>query len=127
MAALLALTAPAPPPAPQLSGVWRNPYDTLEVRTGPCGMDVCGWVVWAAPAAIADARYDGDDALLGQLLLHGFRPDGAGAWRGGVTLPGHPVSIRATLTVFDGVRLREHGCLLSGLLCRTQIWRHVGS
>jgi len=127
IAAGLALIAAAPLPASELTGVWRNPYDTLEVRIDACGTDTCGWVVWAAVEAVADARDDGDDALLGQQLLHGFRSAGAGAWRGGITIPGHTTLIGATLTLLDRGRLQVRGCLLAQFLCHSQTWRHVRS
>ncbi|MBL0914683.1 MAG: hypothetical protein IBJ13_03965, partial [Sphingopyxis sp.] len=37
-------------------GLWQNPKATLLVRPRNCGQALCGAIVWAGPAAIADAR-----------------------------------------------------------------------
>src|SRR5438067_525501 len=39
----------------ELFGVWRNPKDSVHVEIRPCGASACGYVVWAAAHAQADA------------------------------------------------------------------------
>src|SRR4051812_27627351 len=40
-----------------LFGVWRNPHNPVHLEIRPCGGSACGYVVWAAPKAQADARH----------------------------------------------------------------------
>lgn len=124
-AALLALAALSTAP-PAALGTWRNPKNTLAVRTSPCDRGaLCGAIIWAAPKALSDAKAAGVARLIGTQLLQDYRPVGHGSWRGRVFVPdmGKTFSSRITQTGPD--QLTISGCLFAGLLCRSQVWRRV--
>lgn len=125
IAAAALATPAAAAQAPQPAGLWLSPHHDVAVRTAPCGDRLCGWVVWASATAQADARAGGTDRLIGTELLEDYSADGRGAWSGTVFVPdmGRRFSSRIELPAAD--RLQIRGCLLGGMLCRTQMWTRI--
>lgn len=105
-------------------GTWLNPHGTVAVRTGSCGDRLCGWIVWASAEALADARDGGASGLIGTELLENYRPDSAG-WAGTVYVPdmGRRFYSRIEPVGSDGLRVK--GCILHGLVCRSQLWHRI--
>ncbi len=124
--ALLAFIPPALATAP-VAGIWINPRGTVAVRAGPCRDRLCGWVNWASPQALADAREAGVTSLVGTELLQDYRPTGAGKWTGRVYVPDRGESYYSTIEQVDPNRLKISGCILHGLLCKSQLWRRMGA
>ena len=62
-----------------LTGVWRNPKNSVHVEIKPCGAGACGYVVWANEKAKADAREGGTKDLIGLQLFRNFVPEKNGA------------------------------------------------
>lgn len=94
LSAALAMVIPAAsqaqtvsPAASSVAGTWVNPSGTVKVETGPCSGKLCGWVVWAAPQAAADARESGVANLIGTELLRDYRGAGANRYQGTVYVP----------------------------------------
>jgi len=126
--ALLPATAPARPPlgvAPALIGTWINPRGTVKVRTGDCAGNLCGWVVWAAPKAEADARDSGVTQLVGTELLRNYRGKGPGRYEGTVYVPDMGHSFYSTIVQRDADHIRISGCILGGLICKSQDWHRA--
>ena len=123
----LALAGQTPQPAPSVDGVWTNPRGTVQGRTGSCGDKICGWIVWASPQAQADARKKGVNQLIGTALLRSYRATERGHWSGEVYVPDMQSSFYSTITMVDPQTLNIKGCILGGLLCKSQIWRRVAS
>jgi len=121
----LALAGQTPQPAPSVDGVWANPAGSVQVRTGACGDKICGWIVWASPKAQADARKKGVTQLIGTALLRSYRATDRGHWSGEVYVPDMQSSFYSTITMVDAQTLNIKGCILGGLLCKSQIWRRV--
>ena len=121
-------TVTARPATPGVLGIWSNPKGTLAVRTSPCadGTTLCGAIVRAGPAAVADAKEAGVAQLVGTQLLQGYRPIGGSSWSGRVFVPdmGRSFSSRLRLTGAD--ELTISGCLIGGMFCRSQAWHRVG-
>jgi len=110
-----------------VEGLWTNPSGSVQVRTGPCGQKLCGWVVWANEKAKADAARNGGGALIGATLLRNYQPSGRARWTGQLYVPDMKASFGSTITLVDAQTLRVRGCALGGLLCRTQDWRRIGA
>lgn len=112
--------------APPVVGLWSNLKGTLAVRTELCGAKLCGTVVHAGPKPLADARRAGVTRLVGTTLLRDYHATGRGGWAGKLYVPdmGRTVSSRIRLSAPD--RLTISGCLVGGLLCRSQEWRRIG-
>ena len=126
VAALLALMSAAAAPAqapPQ--GLWMNPHGTVAVRTGDCGGRLCGWIAWASPQALQDAKDGGVDHLIGTELLEDYSPDGADRWSGAVYVPDMGRRFSSTITLPAPGQLKIRGCLIGGLFCKSQTWQRI--
>jgi uncharacterized protein (DUF2147 family) len=124
--AALALTgtaqAGAAPPSGLDGSIWENPYHSVKVRTGNCAGKLCGWVVWATPEAQADARDSGTAWLIGTPLLEDYPAAGPGWWRGHVFVPDMGHTFTSTIALIDDRTLKVSGCVLGGMICKSQIW-----
>jgi uncharacterized protein (DUF2147 family) len=122
LAAALILASPAA--AADVFGTWKSPKNSVHLDIRPCGTQACGHVIWASANADADARKGSGKPLVGQQLLRDFRPDRNG-WRGKVYAPDLDRTFSGTARLLDDDRLEAKGCVLGGLICKTQIWRRV--
>lgn len=125
--AMIAAAAPTSATATSAmpEGLWVNPYNSVVVRTGPCGSKLCGWVVWGSEEAKADARDAGVSNLLGTELLQGYAGVGPGEWSGSVYVPDKGRNFASTIRALSPASLKISGCILGGLLCRSQVWKRI--
>jgi len=112
---------------PGVEGVWSNPKGSVEVRTGTCGDKLCGVVVYASQKAQADARKAGAQPLIGTTLLRDYKADGTARWSGQVFVPDRQASYYSTIQLVDAQTLKVSGCILGGLICKSQMWHRVPS
>lgn len=122
-AAALAGIAAAPPPVSagdESSGVWRNHGNSVHLQAYHCGDSMCGKVVWASDKAIADARRGGSPNLIGMNLFHDFRLGRDGKWRGKVFVPDINKTFSGTVELVDRNTLKGSGCVLGGLICKSE-------
>jgi len=127
IAMALALAGQTPPVAPSVDGVWTNPAGSVQVRTGKCTDKICGWIVWASPRAQEDAKKKGVNQLIGTELLRSYRETDRGHGAGQVYVPDMQSTFYSTITMVDPQTLNIKGCILGGLLCKSQIWHRVAS
>lgn len=107
-------------------GVWRNPKDNVRVEIQPCGTAACGTVVWASPRAQAKARAAGTSSLVGTQVLKNLELDKLhGVWRGKVFVPELNRNFTGIAEPLDSRQLRAKGCVIGGLLCKTQVWAKI--
>jgi uncharacterized protein (DUF2147 family) len=110
-------------------GTWINPRGSVKVQTGACTAGkvgtFCGWVVWAAPQALADARDSGVTGLIGTELLRGYRQAGPGLYRGQVYVPDMGRTFYSTIEQRGANDLKISGCILGGLICKSQNWQRT--
>lgn len=131
-AALMALTpltsasASAAAGGDPVTGLWMNPRHSVAVQNQFCGGALCGRVVWASNEAKADARDSGIDNLIGTDLLQNYHPSGRGTWKGTVLVPDMGHSFASEIDVLAPDRIRISGCILHGLICKSQIWTRIG-
>ncbi len=131
VALALALLASAPqawasvPAAGPFIGTWINPRRSVEVETRMCGERLCGRVSWASPKALADAADAGIRSLIGIELLQDYAPSVSGAWHGRVYVPDMGRRFQSTIAIEGPEGLRVSGCILGGLLCKSQLWHRV--
>jgi len=104
-------------------GRWINPLGSVEVETAPCGEHLCGRISWASREALQDARDSGVPSLIGTELLRDYRETAAREWRGRVYVPDMGRTFYSTIDAKQPDILKISGCVLSGLVCRSQIWR----
>lgn len=110
----------------QLTGIWRNPKNTVHVRIQPCGANVCGTVAWASHQAISAAREAGTPNLLGTQLFREFRRESEGYWGGRVFVPDMNRTFSGTLRLSGPNSVVARGCLIGRFLCKSQTWVRVG-
>jgi len=106
-------------------GIWRNPQNSVHVRSDHCGTSMCGTVVWANDKAKADAARGGTEALIGSQLFRDFRKDAHGNWRGRVFVPDINKTFSGRIEVIDANTLKGSGCLVGGIGCKSQTWTRV--
>ncbi len=121
-AGILCGAAPARTP---IDGEWENPGHSVKVRTGACGEELCGWVSWASDKAISDARKGGTQQLIGTAILRNYKARGAGRWQGEVFVPDMGSTFYSTLSQIDNDQIKVSGCILHGLICKSQLWHRV--
>jgi uncharacterized protein (DUF2147 family) len=124
LALLLALPFAAPAQASPL-GLWQNPAKSVVVRTSMCGPTLCGTIVEASAQARADAHDAGIDELIGVSLLRSYRQTGPGAWEGHVFVPDMGHVFFSRIAELSPNQIRISGCILGGLLCKSQVWTRL--
>lgn len=128
-AAFPASAAPVTP-GPGAEGIWMNPRGTVAVHTGACGQGpaaqaLCGRIVWASSEAQVDAKDGATPHLLGTELLENYRQRGRGVWQGTVFIPDLGRRFMSEIDQLSPASLRIKGCILGGLLCRSQVWTRI--
>ncbi|MCM8729881.1 DUF2147 domain-containing protein [Hephaestia sp. GCM10023244] len=125
LAAMSPVAASRPPVPDPPTGLWINPHGSVKVMTAPCAGKLCGWIVWASPQATMDAAAVGAPKLIGLELLRDYHPAGPHLWRGTVYVPDMARSFASRITQLDANRMKIDGCILAGLVCKSQIWRRA--
>ncbi len=111
--------------ADPIFGAWVNPRGSVTVDTGACKDRLCGWVSHADPQALADAADAGIPHLIGTALLQDYRHAGPGRWTGRVYVPDMGKTFYSTIEQKGPDQLKISGCILGGLICRSQLWQRV--
>lgn len=106
-------------------GTWINPKRTVTVVTSPCGQLLCGTVVSATPEVQAIAKKAGAPPLVGTKLLRDYRQTGKDKWQGKVFVPDRNASYYSTIKQINANQLKISGCILGGLLCKSQVWSRI--
>jgi uncharacterized protein (DUF2147 family) len=105
---------------------WRNPSKSVQIRIDKCGAEtLCGTITWASAKAIADAKRGGTDKLVGTQLFRDLSPAGDGKWKGKVFVPDIRKTFSGTLEFVDDNRMTGKGCVLFGMICKSQTWSRV--
>ncbi len=108
-----------------IHGTWENPTGDVRVLTHACGTELCGKVSWASDIAKKDATAGGTPQLVGTSLLRNYRETKPGHWKGNVFVPDLGDTYYSTIKQIDANRIKISGCILGGLLCKSQIWRKI--
>jgi uncharacterized protein (DUF2147 family) len=112
-------------------GLWKANDGQATFRIAPCGAGLCGTIAaLAEPNDPATGRPKTDvnnpDAamrvrpVVGLTMLRMTR-EGENAWRGTIYNGQDGRTYNATMAS-ENMRLKVTGCVLGGLVCRTQIW-----
>lgn len=116
---------PGAPAATGVYGTWVNPKGTVTVRTSTCGKLLCGTVISATPEVQNIAQKAGAPSLVGTKLLQDYRQTATNRWQGRVFVPDRNASYYSTIKQLGDNQLKISGCILGGLLCKSQVWSRV--
>ena len=105
-------------------GTWRNPRNSVHVKTYPCAGKLCGEVIWASDKQQDAARKAGTPRLIGKQLFNDFALEGQKR-RGQLFVPKRGRAFPATVTIVDSDTMEVRGCALQGLICRSEIWTRL--
>ena len=112
----------AQPVETALEGYWRNPSGSVIISIAPCGEAMCGRVQWASDKALADARKNGTDPLIGVELLSDFVPKGENRWKGRLFVPDLKRTSKAEVRQLGPDQVKVKGCAVGRLVCKSQVW-----
>ena len=116
--------------AADAEGIGLNPKHTVAVHTDVCAQNrtqsLCGRIVWASTQAQADARDSDVPRLLGTEILEDYRFRGHGTWSGTVFVPDMGRRFTSEIDQLSPTQLKVKGCILGGLLCKSQVWTRIG-
>jgi uncharacterized protein (DUF2147 family) len=121
---LIAALGPSGAQAADVFGVWQSEKTDdgryLQIEVHPCAGDaakVCGTVV----GAFGGARQDS----IGKPIIWDMVPDGPGAWDDGKIWKADEDKVYASSMKLQGDTLVVSGCVLGGLICKSQRWPRV--
>lgn len=135
--AILALAFAGAPAsaAPVPEGVWTMPKGKATVRIAACGETLCATLVALRKPNDKQGRPKTDKRnpdpakrdrpVVGLSLLSGMVPDGEG-WAGRFYNPDDGETYAGTLAPAPDGTLRLKGCVLGGLICKTQVLTRAG-
>ncbi|WP_246088546.1 DUF2147 domain-containing protein [Phreatobacter stygius] len=124
-AAAVMLSAPALANDPR--GTWLSQSGETRVRFADCGNQLCGTIV----AASGQARDEkNENAALRSRNLVGIRmitmrANGANAWQGSLYNFQDGKTYNGRMTMPSANSMSLSGCVLGGLICRSQTWSRV--
>jgi uncharacterized protein (DUF2147 family) len=133
MAAMLAPATIATARAAEPMGTWFTADRESQVRITNCGGALCGSLVWLKqPTDPATGRPKTDknnaDAskrnrpLLGEQIVLCMRPSGPNAWSGSVYNAEDGKTYDGSFTLISATSAALKGCVLGGLICKSQTW-----
>jgi uncharacterized protein (DUF2147 family) len=131
-AALLAAEAAAQT-AREPTGIWHTEGQQAQVRIARCPEGLCGTIVALKnplDPATGEPQLDSENEdvskrerpVLGLQVVLGLKPAGASTWAGRFYSPEEGKTVSGDLTLKDANTLTVRGCLLGGLLCRSETW-----
>jgi uncharacterized protein (DUF2147 family) len=107
-------------------GVWLRQSGSSKIRIDDCAGALCGTVVWEkAPRKDVNnpdaARRD--DPITGRRVLLGMKPSGKpDQWKGEVYNAEDGKTYTGFITLKADGTLALEGCVLGGLICKTDVW-----
>lgn len=122
IAALLAL-APTALAADPAHGMWQTEVDdgayALVEMSGCSGGKVCGWI---RRTFNDSGEYQSEN--IGKAIVLNMESQGDGSYKGSVWRPSNDKTYVGKMEL-SGNSLFLDGCVLGGLLCKTQTWSRV--
>ncbi|MBN8941731.1 MAG: DUF2147 domain-containing protein [Rhizobiales bacterium] len=124
-AATLMLATPAAANDPR--GTWLSQSGETRVRFADCGGQLCGTIV-SVSGQSRDEKNE-DAALRGRSLVGvrmiTMRTNGANAWQGSLYNFQDGKTYNGRMTMPSANSMSLSGCVLGGLICRSQTWSRV--
>jgi uncharacterized protein (DUF2147 family) len=115
------------------TGVWHTKGRLAQVQIAKCAEDFCGTIVALKdPIDPATGKPQTDTEnedttkrnrpVIGLQVVIGMKPAGTNTWSGRLYSPEDGKTVSGNLMLKDANTLNVEGCLLGGLLCRSETW-----
>ncbi len=108
------------------TGVWMRANGSAKIRIDDCGGALCGTVVWEKTPRKDIYNPDASkraDPVVGRRVLLGLKPTGtADRWKGEVYNAEDGKTYTGYVTLEADGRLKLEGCVLGGLICKSDQW-----
>ena len=111
------------------TGVWMRSSGSSKIRIDSCGSALCGTVVWEKNPR--NDTFNPDPAkrgepITGRRVLLGMKPSGtADQWKGEVYNAEDGKTYTGYITLQSESTLKLQGCVLGGLICKSQTWARL--
>ena len=132
----LAIVVIGPAFAGDPSGTWLTEGGKSQIRLAHCGEALCGRIQWLKEPSDPTGKPKRDirnpdpgkraRPIIGVDILMGMKPgEAADQWAGDIYNPEDGKTYQARLTLQDARTLQVKGCVLGGLICKSQAWSRV--
>jgi uncharacterized protein (DUF2147 family) len=105
-------------------GTWLTQSGQTKVHVAKCGQAYCGTVVWQKSPTNDTNNPDSskrDRPVVGIQLIYGMTPSGPDQWTGQLYNFEDGKTYTGKLSM-AGDSLKLAGCVMGGLICRSQTW-----
>lgn len=127
--------AAAPAAAQEAAGTWLRQSGTSQIRISPCGQALCGKIVWLREPNDENGRPRKDAEnpnpamrnrpLMGTQVILNMRPAGDGKWEGQVYKADEGKTYTGSMQMRGADKLKLSGCVLGGLICKSETMSRV--
>jgi uncharacterized protein (DUF2147 family) len=136
-AAIACLATAVPARAADPIGIWLTEDGEARVRIYNCGQDLCGTVLSLKEPNDPETgkpkldKFNQDASkrarpILGIELMTELKPDGTpDQWEGSLYNPEDGYTYKGILTAQSLLTLKLQGCVLGGLICKSEIWKRA--
>jgi uncharacterized protein (DUF2147 family) len=108
------------------TGMWMRSSGTGKIRIHPCGGAVCGTVAWEKTPRKDIYNPDAskrDRPITGVRVILGMKPTGTpDQWKGEVYNTDDGKTYTGYMTLQGANSLKLQGCVLGGLICKSDTW-----
>jgi uncharacterized protein (DUF2147 family) len=133
VAAALIGAALLPSFAADPSGTWKTEEGRATVRMADCGGALCGTIVALKEPndpQTGKPKLDKNNVdpgqrgrpIVGIQIVSALTPAGANKWAGQIYNPEDGKTYNANVLLRDANTLNVQGCILGGIICKTQTW-----
>jgi len=123
--------------AADVTGTWLTEEGKATVRVADCAGALCGTIVALKEPndpQTGKPKVDKNNVeagkrgrlIIGLQILLGLKPDGANKWSGEIYNPEDGKTYTASVTLPAANTLKVQGCILGGVICKTNTWTRAG-
>ena len=96
------------------TGTYLTQSKDTKVTFQPCGNSFCGIITWTESVP----------SVIGKQIIYDTARTGANEWKGKLWDYGKDKTYTGKMSL-QGQDLKLSGCIVGGLICRSQVWKKV--
>jgi uncharacterized protein (DUF2147 family) len=119
------------------TGTWLTEEGKATVRVADCAGALCGTIVSLKEPndpQTGKPKLDKNNAdtgkrgrtIVGMQILLALKPAGPDTWSGQIYNPEDGKTYTASVSLANATTLKVQGCILGGVICKTNTWRRGG-